>query len=46
LIEKHGASVDDVVEKVAAALARVGGADPWRGHASAVVVEARRDTEA
>jgi SAM-dependent methyltransferase len=41
LIEKRGASLDDVVEKVAAALARVGGADPWRGPASAVVVEAR-----
>lgn len=43
LIEKRGASLDDVVEKVAVALARVGGADPWRGHANAVVVEARRD---
>jgi SAM-dependent methyltransferase len=41
LIEKRGASLDDVVEKVAAALARVGGADPWRGPASAVVIEAR-----
>jgi hypothetical protein len=43
LIEKRGASLDDVVEKVAAALARAGGADPWRGAAKAVVVEARRD---
>jgi SAM-dependent methyltransferase len=43
LIEKHGGSLDDVVEKVAAALARAGGADPWRGSASAVVVEARTD---
>lgn len=41
LIEKRGASLDDVVEKVAAALARMGGADPWRGAASALVVEAR-----
>lgn len=41
LIEKRGASLDDVVEKVAAALARVGGADPWRGPANAVVIEAR-----
>jgi hypothetical protein len=40
-IEKRGGSLDDVVEKVAAALARAGGADPWRGHANAVVVEAR-----
>jgi len=43
LIEKRGASLDDVVEKVAAALASVGGADPWRGSANAVVVEARRE---
>lgn len=43
LIEKRAASLDDVVEKVAAALARVGGADPWRGPANAVVVEARTD---
>jgi ubiquinone/menaquinone biosynthesis C-methylase UbiE len=41
LIEKRGASLDDVIDKVAAALARVGGADPWRGPANAVVVEAR-----
>lgn len=41
LLEKRGASVDEVVEKVAAALAGAGGADPWRGPASAVVVEAR-----
>jgi SAM-dependent methyltransferase len=41
LIEKRGASLDEVVEKVAAALARAGGADPWRGPANAVVVEAR-----
>jgi len=43
LIERRGASLDEVVEKVAAALARVGGADPWRGPANAVVVEARTD---
>jgi SAM-dependent methyltransferase len=43
LIEQRGASLDDVVEKVTAALASVGGADPWRGAANAVVVEARRD---
>lgn len=41
LIEKRGVSLDDVIGKVAAALARTGGADPWRGPASAVVVEAR-----
>jgi SAM-dependent methyltransferase len=43
LIEKLGASLDEVVEAVAAALARAGGADPWRGAANAVVVEARTD---
>jgi len=42
-LEKRGASLDDVIEKVAAALTRAGGADPWRGPASAVVVEARAD---
>jgi SAM-dependent methyltransferase len=41
LLEKRGACLDDVVEKVAAALAGAGGADPWRGSATAVVVEAR-----
>jgi hypothetical protein len=44
LLEKRGVSLDDVVEKVAAALARAGGADPWRGPANAVVVEARAGT--
>jgi ubiquinone/menaquinone biosynthesis C-methylase UbiE len=43
LLEKRGASLDEVVEKVAAGLARVGGADPWTGTANAVVVEARAD---
>jgi len=41
LIEKRGASVEEVVEKAAAGLARVGGAKPYRSHAQAVVVEAR-----
>lgn len=45
LLEKRGASLDDVVEKVAAALAGAGGADPWRGPANAVVVEARAEAE-
>jgi len=39
LLEKRGANLDDVVEKVAAALARIGG-DPYRGNAQAIVVEA------
>jgi SAM-dependent methyltransferase len=46
LLEKRGASVDDVVEKVAAALAGMGGADPWRGQANALVIEARAAAEA
>jgi SAM-dependent methyltransferase len=41
LLEKRGASLEEVTAKVAAALARVGGADPWRGPANALVVEAR-----
>jgi SAM-dependent methyltransferase len=40
LIEKRGASVDEVVELAAAAIAKAGGADPYRGSAQAVVVEA------
>ncbi|HTQ01161.1 MAG TPA: methyltransferase domain-containing protein [Casimicrobiaceae bacterium] len=42
LFEKRGVSLDDMVDKVAAALTRVGGADPYVGTAQAVVVEARR----
>lgn len=41
LIEKRGVALDEVVEKVAAALARIGGADPYEGVANAIVVEAR-----
>lgn len=42
LIERRGASIDDVVEKVTEALAHSGGADPYRGFAQAIVVTARR----
>jgi SAM-dependent methyltransferase len=42
LIEKRGVSLDEVIEKVTAALTRIGGADPYRGTAKAVVVQARR----
>lgn len=42
LIEKRGVPLDEVVEKVTAALASIGGADPYHGSAQAVVVEARR----
>jgi ubiquinone/menaquinone biosynthesis C-methylase UbiE len=42
LIEKRGVPLDDVVEKVAAALAKIGGADPYRGPAQALVAAARR----
>jgi hypothetical protein len=40
LIEKRGVSLDQVVEKVTAALAKIGGADPFRASAQAIVVEA------
>jgi SAM-dependent methyltransferase len=41
LLEKRGVSLDDVIERVTAALAKAGGADPYRGSAQAIVVEAR-----
>lgn len=41
LIEKRGVSLDQVVDQVTAALAKIGGADPLRASAQAVVVEAR-----
>jgi ubiquinone/menaquinone biosynthesis C-methylase UbiE len=40
LLEKRGASVDEVIELTTAAIAAVGGADPYRGSVQAVVVEA------
>lgn len=40
LIEKRGVSLDEVIERVSAALARAGG-DPYSGPASAIVIEAR-----
>ena len=39
LLEKRGASLDDVVARLATRLAELGG-DPYRGHAQAVIVEA------
>jgi SAM-dependent methyltransferase len=42
LIEKRGIPLDDVIEKVTAALTKIGGADPYRNPAQAIVVEARR----
>ena len=41
LLEKRGASLDEVVELVSAALAQAGGTDPYRGSAQAIVIEAR-----
>ena len=41
LIEQRGVSLDAAVDKVTAALAQAGGADPWRGTATAVFVQAR-----
>ena len=40
-IERRGMTLEEVVEKETAALAQVGGADPCRVHAQALVVEAR-----
>jgi hypothetical protein len=40
LLEKRGVSVEDAIDKVAAALAQAGG-DPYSGYAQAVVVQAR-----
>jgi ubiquinone/menaquinone biosynthesis C-methylase UbiE len=45
LIEKRGVALDTVIDKVAAALAAAGGADPYRGFAQAIVVEAVRKGE-
>ena len=39
LLEKRGANLDELIERVAAALREQGG-DPYRGHAQAIVVEA------
>jgi SAM-dependent methyltransferase len=41
LIEKRGVPLDEVVDKVTAALTNVGGADPYRGPAQAIIAEAR-----
>lgn len=40
LLEKRGLSVDEVIDLVTAAIAAVGGADPYRASVQAVVVEA------
>lgn len=41
LLEQRGASLDDVIGKVAAELAQVGGAEPFNFTAQALLVEAR-----
>jgi len=43
LIEKRGVPLDDVVDKATAALAKIGGADPYCAPAQAVIVEARAE---
>jgi SAM-dependent methyltransferase len=40
LIEKRGVPLDHVIDKIAVALTELGGADPYRAMASAIVVEA------
>ena len=41
LLEERGVPLDEVIEKVSAALAKASGDDPYRGQAQAVIVEAR-----
>jgi SAM-dependent methyltransferase len=41
LLEKKGASLDDVIDRIAAQLEKIGGADPFQAPAQAVFVEAR-----
>jgi hypothetical protein len=41
LIEKKGANLDEVIGKVATALAAVGGAEPFRVEANTLVVRAQ-----
>ena len=38
--EMRGVSLDEVITKVTAALAKVGGADPYSAPANAIVIEA------
>jgi SAM-dependent methyltransferase len=40
LIQQRGASLDDVIEKIAVAIARVGGREPFRCPGQVVVIEA------
>jgi SAM-dependent methyltransferase len=41
LLEKKGVSLDEVIDRQTAALTKLGGADPFRSTAQAIVVEAR-----
>ena len=41
LIEKRGAKLDDVIEKIGDQLAQVGGSEPFRCEAHAIVVQAK-----
>ena len=43
LLARKGASLDQVADKITAALARAGGHDPYVGHGSAFVITARRE---
>ena len=42
LIQQRGFSLDAVIDKVEERLAAIGGAAPYRGHAQAVIVQARK----
>jgi len=41
LIEQRGVKIEEAIERLAGALAKVGGASPYRSHCQAVMVEAR-----
>lgn len=41
MLARKGGSVDDVADRITAALTQAGGADPYRGHGSAFVITAR-----
>ena len=42
LLEQRGISLDEAIDKLTARLAEVGGPAPYRGHAQAVIVKARK----
>jgi SAM-dependent methyltransferase len=41
LFEKRGVALDEVIDRITASLIKIGGAEPYRSHAQALIVEAR-----